>query len=339
MLSRRHLFVALGVLIALVVAAFVGTATQAQRRQDTAVRAPNQPPTVVLESDTQTVTVCPGVAGESTARLRLRATARSPEGRTIRYRWTTSAGRLEDEDGPTPTWDLTGVAPGVYTATVEVNTGVEGDACMAFTSIPVAVVACAPPRPICPNVSIYCPDTATAGSTVTFTAEVSGGAAGATPGYNWRVSEGRIVSGQGTPSITVDTAGLGGRAITATVEVMGYNLECRATCTSQIPALPVGNKFDVYNDVRFNDEKARLDNFAVQLQNEPGAQGYILAYGSRRGRPDEGRRRAERARNYLVNERGLSSDRIVIVEGGPRDILTIELWSVPTGATPPRPTP
>ena len=30
-------------------------------------------------------------------------------------------------------------------------------------------------------------------------------------------------------------------------------------------------RFDEYGNIRFNDEKARLDNFAIQLQNEPGA--------------------------------------------------------------------
>ena len=33
-------------------------------------------------------------------------------------------------------------------------------------------------------------------------------------------------------------------------------------------------KFDEYGNIKFNDEKARLDNYAIQLQNEPGAQGY-----------------------------------------------------------------
>lgn len=37
--------------------------------------------------------------------------------------------------------------------------------------------------------------------------------------YKWKVSAGRIVSGQGTPSIMVDTQGLDGRYITATVEI------------------------------------------------------------------------------------------------------------------------
>ena len=39
-------------------------------------------------------------------------------------------------------------------------------------------------------------------------------------------------------------------------------------------------KFDEYADLRFNDEKARLDNLAIQLQQEPGAQAYYVIFGS-----------------------------------------------------------
>lgn len=338
--SRSRLFAGFIALLFIALAVSFGSVvstTQAQKKGETLPRTPGQgqPPTVRLEADATTLTVCAGSSANS--RIQLRADAHSPEGRAMSYRWTANAGRVEGE-GATTTWDLAGVSPGVYTATVEVNSGIEGDACMAFTSVPVIVNECPPVRPVCPNVSIYCPDTVLLNAPVTFTAEVSGGTAGMTPTFNWKVSAGTITSGQGTPSITVDTAGLGGQPISATIEVLGYTLNCTATCTTQVPAPPDANRFDLYNDVRFNDEKARLDNFAVQLQNEPGAQGYIVAYSGRRGRPGAAALRATRARNYLVNERGLNADRIIILEGGVREDLTVELWMVPTGATPPRPT-
>ena len=208
---------------------------------------------------------------------------------------------------------------------------------MAFTSVPVVVRECAPPRPVCPNVSIYCPDTVTLGQPVTFTAEATGGTPGITPTFNWSVSAGTITGGQGTSSITVDTAGLGGQTITATVEVLGYNLTCKAACTTQVPAVVEEKRFDEYRDIAYNDEKARLDPFAVYLQGEPTARGYILAYQGRGARAGAARRRAQRARDYLVNERGISADRVVILEGGSRDVTTFELRGVPAGAPAPRP--
>jgi hypothetical protein len=91
-------------------------------------------------------------------------------------------------------------------------------------------------------------------------------------------------------------------------------------------------KFDEYGNIRFNDEKARLDNFAIQLQNQPTAQGYYIVYGSCEG---EGAARAQRAKDYLVNNRGIDASRIVVVDGGCRADLGVELWIVPQGADAP----
>jgi hypothetical protein len=95
---------------------------------------------------------------------------------------------------------------------------------------------------------------------------------------------------------------------------------------------PPAVKFDEYGNIKFNDEKARLDNYAIQLQNQPASQGYILAYGACAG---EAQTRADRAKDYLVNTRGMDASRLVTVDGGCRSELAVELWVVPTGATPP----
>lgn len=333
MLSRRHLFLGLAI-CALSLVALHGAATQAQRRQEPIVRPPNNPPTVTLVADTSTVTICEG----ETAQVKLRANATSPENRAITYRWRVSGGRIEGEGAETR-WDLSGLRTGVYTATVEVDTGVPGDVCTAFTSVPIAINECAPPRVVCPNISIYCPDTVDTGQPITFTVELSGGAANITPIFNWTVSGGTIQSGQGMASITVDTTGLNGQPVTATVDVAGYSLTCTATCTVQIPTRVEASTFDQYSDITYNNEKARLDNFVIWLQNHQGARGYILAYQGRRSRAGRARMRATRARDYIVNERGIEASRVQIMEGGTRQELTIELRGIPPGASEPRPTP
>jgi hypothetical protein len=110
--------------------------------------------------------------------------------------------------------------------------------------------------------------------------------------------------------------------------------------------------FDKFGDVCCDDEKARLDNFAIQLQNEPETQGYIVFYGGRRHnypychssrqrlpRRGEAEARVERLKPYLVASRGLDPKRIVVVDGGYRESWEAELWIVPKGANPPTPTP
>jgi hypothetical protein len=91
-------------------------------------------------------------------------------------------------------------------------------------------------------------------------------------------------------------------------------------------------KFDEYGNIKFNDEKARLDNYAIQLQNQPGTTATIIAYGSCAG---EAQARADRAKDYLVNTRGIEAGRITTVDGGCRSDLTVQLWIVPAGATAP----
>ncbi|HEX5706306.1 MAG TPA: PKD domain-containing protein, partial [Pyrinomonadaceae bacterium] len=324
---------------------FIGQFWIGRRNERAPAVLPNQPPVVSLSSSSARVVLAaecgPNEVPDSactptSTSVQLSATASDPDGDTLLYTYSTNGGRVVG-DGANATLDLTGVAPGTYTVTVEVD---DGCGCVSFASTTVEVVrcACVPAPPTCPTVDVSCADTVQAGQPATFTASVSSGDASITPTYNWTVSAGTITSGQGTSSITVDTTGLpGGSSVTATVDVGGFGAACPTSdsCTTGITTIAIPRKIDEYGNIRFNDEKARLDNFAIALQNEPGAQGYLICYGGRRGRAGEAQARCDRARNYLVNERGIDSSRIVTIDGGFKEELTVELWIVPTGATPP----
>jgi hypothetical protein len=84
-------------------------------------------------------------------------------------------------------------------------------------------------------------------------------------------------------------------------------------------------KLDEYGNIRWADEKARLDNVAVELQNAPDLRLAILAYGGRRSRPDEAIKRAERAKRYLVRVRNINPWQVVAASCGYREDLTVEL--------------
>lgn len=104
------------------------------------------------------------------------------------------------------------------------------------------------------------------------------------------------------------------------------------------------SKFDEFGDINCEDEMARLDNFAVNLQNEPNATGLIIFYGGRRFRgrlPKRGEAaaRAARIKSYLVQRRGLPTDRVTVIDGGYTEEWRAELWIVPAGATLPTPNP
>ena len=92
--------------------------------------------------------------------------------------------------------------------------------------------------------------------------------------------------------------------------------------------------FDRYGDISFNDEKARLDNFAAQLDYFADYVGYIVIYSTRRT-SDNALNRARRARSYLVRIRGLHANRIIVIHGGHRDTITTELYLLPKSSPAP----
>ncbi|MEN3332450.1 MAG: hypothetical protein V7641_1815 [Blastocatellia bacterium] len=197
----------------------------------------------------------------------------------------------------------------------------------------------------CPMTKVTCPDTVDVGGKLTFSADVRGGDSQVTPTYNWSVSAGSISSGQGTSAIEVDTTEMaGGGTVTATVDVGGFDRECgygstASSCTTTVNKKPEARKLDEYGKLKPEDENARLDNFVVELQSDPTAQGYIIAYGGRRSRAGDAKTVAARAKTYLVNKRQLDPQRVITVDGGYREEPSVELWIAPTGGQAPQATP
>src|SRR5207248_71499 len=71
---------------------------------------------------------------------------------------------------------------------------------------------------LCPTITVACPETTQAGATVIFTAQILGAGPDPHLTFAWSISGGAITDGQGTPVIKVDTTGLSGQPITATIE-------------------------------------------------------------------------------------------------------------------------
>jgi PKD-like domain len=303
--------------------------------QTRTVAAANAPLSLSLTSDSNIVSAC---TKEGSPQVRLTAKAVSPGGHPLKYKWTTSAGVISGE-GPVVTWSLAGLRPGYHKASLDIESvGSEGS-CQAFSSVSVLVNPCVPLQPVCPAIEIVCPTNIGIDQPLTFRSNTTGGGNPAsTPEYNWSVSAGTIIEGQGTNTIKVDTAGLAGQTVRASLSIGGYTLECAADCAVTIPLPKLnGRRFDEFPDISRNDEKARLDNFGIELQNDPTATAYVIVYPGKNGKRGEVQHHASRIVEYLVNSRGLDQRRIVTLVGSPRDALFVELWITPQGATPPNP--
>ena len=206
-----------------------------------------------------------------------------------------------------------------------------------------------PPKSPCPfPVNVSAPQTVGEGEIITYAADVSyGGTAGLR--YNWTITpaKARIMSGAGSPTITVDSTGLGGQRLVATLTVDDGSPDPACAQTAQAVSIVaaeekkilVAREFDECINCTFDDQKARLDNLAVELQNDPTTTGYIIAYGGRTSPIGQVEMLMTRARNYLTNERAIDGSRLVIVNGGFREGDSVELWLVPRGAATPRATP
>jgi hypothetical protein len=191
----------------------------------------------------------------------------------------------------------------------------------------------------CPAITVTGPDEVTAGDTITFTANVSGGDKDVTPTYNWSVSAGTISSGQGASTIIVDTTEIAsGGTVTASAELGGYDRSCqtvRSTTTTVLAKKADARKSAEYGKVNPSEEKTILDQYAIELMNDPTAQGYIVAYPGRAGGAKEMQATVMKAIKYLSEKRTINAGRLLNLEGAQRDKLAIELWVVPDGANPP----
>ncbi len=243
--------------------------------------------------------------------------------------------------------------PGVHTIVISLPNGqrwtreIELEAgrikCVALNYRP------APPRESpCPYpVILSAPPQVNDGEIITFTADVS--YTGDTPlNYTWTVSPGsaRVLRGAGTPTLEVESTNLAGQSVTATLVVDDGSGDpaCRQTAQATTVIPPEererpSRQFDICCSCSFDDQKARLDNLAVELQADPTTTTYVIAYGGRTSRVGQAEMLGARARDYLMTQRGIDQSRIVVVNGGFREEDCVELWVIPSGATPPQATP
>jgi hypothetical protein len=201
----------------------------------------------------------------------------------------------------------------------------------------------------CPYpVYVSAPPSVNDGDLITFTSDVSYSGTGPL-NYTWTVSpaEARIVSGAGTATITVDSTGLGNQRVSATLVVDDGSGDptCRQSAQDattvakkELPP-PECRVFDQFPSVAFDDDKARLDNLAIELQNAPDSQAYLIIYAGRTSRVGQADALGRRSVNYMVELRGVDARRLTVINGGYREADYIEIWICPPGAKAPVPTP
>ncbi len=300
----------------------------------------------VTLSSREIVIPCPPgyrpISGEScpegsTITVATRASSTDPTD-VLTYNYTVSGGRIVGS-GANVTWDLSGARPGTYTITAAADNGC--GICGATKTETITVrdcnceIICS-----CPTLSVSGGGVVEPGTPMNFTANVSGGTSGDVT-YDWTVTNGTISSGQGTPSITVDTSGLSdGTNITATVNIAGPGLcaDCakQAQETGSVSRPTVNARLiDEFGPLPDDEVKARIDALYTALGSEPNAQGYIINYGT-----DREIAARERQIQKAIRFRNYDPSRVTIVRGGANPNgagVWTKVYVVPPGATNPTP--
>lgn len=313
------------------------------RRNKRTTDVENKPPNIdsVTISDTVITLPCPpGKRSRSNScnddrTVSVATKASDPENDVLTYNYTVSGGRIVGQ-GANVQWDLSNAQPGTYTITTGVDDGC--GVCGKTDTKTIEVKNCSDCEDICTcySVSVSGPSGITnPGDSMTFTANVGGGGDFT---YNWTVSNGTISSGQGTPSITVATTkAMAGQNVTATVDVGGMCPDCQRIASETAPVAPpiTFTQIDEFDKLVDDDVKIRVDNFYIQLNNNPTAQGYIINYGTA---AEIKKRRAQIMK--AINRPGTSYDasRVTFVDGPNSGTgIKTKFYLVPAGADTPQP--
>lgn len=169
----------------------------------------------------------------------------------------------------------------------------------------------------CPTISITSsPETINSGQTTTFTANVIT-QSNKLLIYNWSVSTGKIIEGQGTSVIEVKTSyEIIGEDVTVAVEIKGLPEHCLNTATYQT-ATPVNcilpMILDEYEKLPFSEEKARLANAAVYLKKQPESSALFIIGFTEKESFSSIKIRVDKISKYLIESSGIAKDKIIFV--------------------------
>lgn len=156
--------------------------------------------------------------------------------------------------------------------------------------------------------------------------------------YRWHVTGGEIVSGNDTNVISVDVSRSALDSVTASVKVEGLPLPCKSTALAfaEIGLRP--HLFDYVENSNSSYLSAVLDSLMISVNNNPTLKAYVIGYSPRTGRLSGINSGLIDIRRSFAFRR-YSNDRVIFVDGGSRDLASVEIWLVPPGADPPKPRP
>ena len=179
----------------------------------TATKTPNTPASVesVSFDKSEAFIPCPWSINDFCARdqrkIKVTTVGKDKENDVLTYIYEVSGGRIMGQ-GTNVVWDFTGVSPGTYTIKAYADDGSANFGKTVTKTIDLKMCEhCGPPPTpcICPTIIVkHSTESIKVNDTATFFTEIQHPEQ-KTISYNWIVSGGTIIEGQGTPKIKVKT--------------------------------------------------------------------------------------------------------------------------------------
>jgi outer membrane protein OmpA-like peptidoglycan-associated protein len=269
--------------------------------------ANNRPPTVTLTADKMAVKQGANETVNFTAR------GMDADNDNLTYKWTASSGQLTGTGGQM-TWNSAGLGPGDYRISVTV-TDVCNNSATDSRTVTVEKVN------NCPTVTLRAnPTSVQEGSDqpFTFTANAND-PDGDRLQYTWTSTRGTLSGGDAEKRL--DTTGLAAGSITVKVTITDGQCPATDSVTVNITPRPQPppvfstscSTYKTANDTRPDNACKRvLDDVAARLQADPTATVILDGHSDKGEKPGTAKRRAERIRDYLVNERRVDANRVEI---------------------------
>jgi len=155
--------------------------------------------------------------------------------------------------------------------------------------------------------------------------------------FQWSISSGTIIGNDKGDFINVDPKG--NKRIFVSVEASGFPTGCNRSSTAWFDLGPRPYLFDYDDNYQYSSLAARVDNFVTTALNNPELKGYIYAYAGRGKNDRVERDRALASLMRIFAFRRFSGDQVKLVNAGYREHNSVDMWFVPAGVDPPKPSP
>ncbi len=206
-----------------------------------------------------------------------------------------------------------------------------------FLAVAPAGASLAQPPANCPKIDVLGPAGINQpGEPFMFTAVVNGDMP-KNVSFQWEVTGGELVAGQGTLKASAVAEWKEGTAsLTATLTVLGLPDGCPRSVSESagVVCQCVSVLIDEFGRLPNRALRTRLNKFFTELSNHPNNQGYIIVYGTEK---EMSSREQFVAKEVMF--RNFDRSRITIVRGGahPDGVVYTRLHRIPPGASNPAP--